>query len=96
MNGQRLRKPHWDMTKLRPFKKDFYVPHPMVASRSSYEVEQYRRAKQISVEGDNVPNPIQHFEEGNFPDYVLEGIQKQGYDSPTAIQAQGECELYVY
>ncbi|KAK4876791.1 hypothetical protein RN001_009297 [Aquatica leii] len=88
-NGNRLRKPDWDMKTLRPFKKDFYVPHPMVANRSQYEIEQFRRAKQISVEGRDVPNPIQHFEEGNFPDYVINGIMKQGYDAPTAIQAQG-------
>ncbi|KAF2881010.1 hypothetical protein ILUMI_25158 [Ignelater luminosus] len=88
-NGNRLRKPNWDTKTLRPFKKDFYVPHPMVANRSPYEVEQYRRAKQITVDGRDVPNPIQHFEEGNFPDYVINGITKQGYDSPTAIQAQG-------
>ncbi|XP_071056693.1 ATP-dependent RNA helicase p62-like isoform X2 [Onthophagus taurus] len=86
--GNRLRKPEWDMKDLRPFKKNFYVAHANVVNRSSYEVEQYRQSKQITVEGD-APNPIQNFEEGNFPDYVMGSIEKQGYDSPTAIQAQG-------
>ncbi|XP_065162035.1 ATP-dependent RNA helicase p62-like isoform X2 [Atheta coriaria] len=87
--GGRLRKPNWETATLRPFKKDFYVPHPNVDSRSAYEVDQYRRSKQVTVDGGNVPHPIQHFEEANFPDYVMSNIRKQGYDQPTAIQAQG-------
>jgi ATP-dependent RNA helicase DDX5/DBP2 len=51
-------------------------------------VEQYRRSKEITIDGD-APNPIQNFTEASFPDYVMHEIQKQGYDSPTAIQAQG-------
>ncbi|RZC40547.1 ATP-dependent RNA helicase p62, partial [Asbolus verrucosus] len=86
--GNRLRKPNWDMKSLRPFKKDFYVPHLAVANRSKYEVEQYRRSKEITVDGD-APNPIQNFTEASFPDYVMHEIQKQSYDAPTAIQAQG-------
>lgn len=31
--GSRLRKPKWDLSKLEPFKKDFYVPHPDVENR---------------------------------------------------------------
>ncbi|XP_076263479.1 uncharacterized protein LOC143198237 [Rhynchophorus ferrugineus] len=86
--GRALRKPHWDINSLRPFKKDFYVPHPAVSSRSPYEVEAYRNAKEITVDGD-VPNPIQNFSEACFPDYVMQEIRNQGYDSPTPIQAQG-------
>lgn len=41
------------------------------------------------MKGENVPNPIQYFEEGNFPPYVMEGIRRQGYSQPTPIQAQG-------
>lgn len=41
------------------------------------------------MKGDDVPNPIQYFEEGNFPPYILQEIHKQGYSQPTAIQAQG-------
>ncbi|KAI4463909.1 atp-dependent rna helicase dbp3 [Holotrichia oblita] len=75
------------MKPLRPFKKNFYLAHVNVINRSSFEVDQYRRAKQITVEGE-APNPIQNFTEANFPDYVMSSIVKQGYDSPTAIQAQ--------
>ncbi|XP_044736386.1 ATP-dependent RNA helicase p62-like isoform X2 [Chrysoperla carnea] len=86
--GRALRKPDWESHKLRPFKKDFYVPHPSVLSRTKNEVEKYRDTAQITINGD-APPPITHFEEGNFPEYVMEGIRKQGYDVPTAIQAQG-------
>ncbi|KRT79603.1 helicase [Oryctes borbonicus] len=85
--GQRLRKPNWEMRPLHPFKKNFYIAHANVISRSAYEVDQYRKAKQITVEGE-APNPIQNFNEASFPDYVMSSIMKQGYDSPTAIQAQ--------
>lgn len=77
--GSRLRKPTWDTRTLRPFKKNFYVPHPSVANRSPYEVEQYRRSKEITVDGHEVPQPIQHFEEASFPDYVMRGIETQGW-----------------
>ncbi|XP_012259035.1 ATP-dependent RNA helicase p62-like isoform X1 [Athalia rosae] len=87
--GGSLRKPNWDYENLKPFKKDFYVPHVNVQSRHPREVEAYREEKQITLKGDALPNPIQFFEEGNFPDYVMTGIRKQGFSEPTAIQAQG-------
>ncbi|XP_046738446.1 ATP-dependent RNA helicase p62-like isoform X1 [Diprion similis] len=87
--GGSLRKPNWDYENLKPFKKDFYVPHVNVQNRHPREVEAYRADKQITLKGDALPNPIQFFEEGNFPDYVMTGIRKQGFSEPTAIQAQG-------
>ncbi|XP_012273560.1 ATP-dependent RNA helicase p62 isoform X2 [Orussus abietinus] len=87
--GSNLRKPNWEYENLKPFKKDFYVPHPNVQTRHPREVDIYREEKQITLKGEKVPNPIQFFEEGNFPDYVMQGIRKQGFSEPTAIQAQG-------
>ncbi|CAH0546381.1 unnamed protein product [Brassicogethes aeneus] len=87
-NGNGLRKPEWNSKVLQPFKKDFYVPHDAVAKRSTFEVDQYRQTKEITIEGD-VPNPIQNFNEANFPDYVMNEIRKAGYENPTSIQAQG-------
>ncbi|XP_015111896.1 ATP-dependent RNA helicase p62 [Diachasma alloeum] len=87
--GGNLRKPNWDYENLKPFKKEFYVPHADVANRHPREVEAYRGEKQITLKGEKIPNPIQYFEEGNFPDYVMQGIRKQGFSEPTAIQAQG-------
>jgi len=85
---QSLQKINWGAETLQPFQKDFYVPHPAVHQRTPYEIEEYRRAKEIRVEN-IAPNPIQNFSEANFPDYVMNTIIKLGYESPTPIQAQG-------
>ncbi|KAJ1531472.1 hypothetical protein ONE63_000147 [Megalurothrips usitatus] len=77
-----------DFSNLTPFVKDFYVPHPVVASRSPHEVEAYRAKHQITIKG-NVPDPIMKFGEINFPDYVESRILQEGFKEPTAIQAQG-------
>nr|CAD7407942.1 unnamed protein product [Timema poppensis] len=87
--GATLRKPHWDLSRLQPFRKDFYVPHPDIANRSSQDVEEFRSSKEITLKGRNIPNPIRTFEEAGFPDYVLKEIKKQNFHEPTAIQAQG-------
>lgn len=57
--------------------------------RSKEEVDQYRLAKEITVKGNNIPNPTQNFMEGNFPDSLMQELIKQGFAEPTAIQAQG-------
>ena len=87
--GDQLKKPNWDMTTLPGITKNLYVPHPNVRGRTSDEVTKYHAGKEITVKGNNPPFPIQAFEESNFPDYVMLEIRKQGFQEPTAIQAQG-------
>lgn len=87
--GGNLRKPDWDRIQLQPFQKNFYHEHPNTANRSPQEVDAYRQANEITVKGREVHKPILHFEEGNFPDYILKAIQAQNYTTPTCIQAQG-------
>ncbi|RZF44434.1 hypothetical protein LSTR_LSTR002207 [Laodelphax striatellus] len=89
MPGQGLRKPMWDKTALIPFEKDFYEPHQDVKNRSEDEVGEYRSRMEITVKGQNIPFPSQFFKEGNFPNYVMDVIMRQGFSEPTAIQAQG-------
>lgn len=84
-----MKRPNWDSMSLQPFNKDFYNPPESVLGRSPYEVEEYRNQHEITSSGVEVPNPIQHFEEGNFPDYVMQSIKGMGYNEPTPIQAQG-------
>jgi superfamily II DNA/RNA helicase len=86
--GETLRAVNWDVNNLTPFQKDFYAPHEHVTNRPFLEVKKYRESKEITVRG-NAGNPIQFFEEANFPDYVMFNIKRQGFDFPTAIQAQG-------
>lgn len=58
-------------------------------NRSQGDIDTYRTEKEITVKGNNIPHPNEQFEEGNFPDYVMQEIRKQGFAEPTAIQAQG-------
>ncbi|CAK9833470.1 Probable ATP-dependent RNA helicase DDX17 [Anthophora retusa] len=87
--GANLRKPRWDLSRLEPFKKDFYIPHEAVQNRDPRTVEQYRSEKEITLKGKSIPNPVFTFEETGFPDYVLKEIKRQGFTEPTSIQAQG-------
>lgn len=73
--GANLRKPRWDLSRLEPFKKDFYIPNDAVQNRDPRIVEQYRSEKEITLKGKNIPNPVFTFEETGFPDYVLKEIK---------------------
>ncbi|KAM8724411.1 putative ATP-dependent RNA helicase DDX5 isoform 1-T1 [Acanthopagrus schlegelii] len=87
--GERLRKKQWNLDELPKFEKNFYQQHPDVTRRSMQEVEQYRRAKTITVKGRECPNPIAKFHEASFPSYVMDVINKMNWTEPTPIQAQG-------
>ncbi|KAJ2764315.1 ATP-dependent RNA helicase dbp2, partial [Coemansia linderi] len=86
---QELVKPNWNETELLRFEKNFYKESPAVAARSRQEVDEYRAKYQMTVTGNNIPNPITSFAEANFPDYVISEIEKLGFEKPTAIQSQG-------
>ncbi|KAG8325871.1 putative ATP-dependent RNA helicase ddx17 [Homalodisca vitripennis] len=58
-------------------------------SRSRAEIEEFRNSKEITLNGNNIPNPVFSFEEAGFPDYVMQEIKRLGFEYPTAIQAQG-------
>nr|XP_023666518.1 probable ATP-dependent RNA helicase DDX5 isoform X1 [Paramormyrops kingsleyae] len=87
--GERLRKKHWNLEELPKFEKNFYQEHPDVTRRSTQEVEEYRRSKEITVKGRDCPNPTMKFHEASFPTYVMDVITKQNFTEPTPIQAQG-------
>ncbi|XP_078447254.1 DEAD-box ATP-dependent RNA helicase 20-like isoform X2 [Wolffia australiana] len=78
-----------DFRNLTPFEKNFYVEHPAIQAMSEEEVLIYRRRRDITVEGRDVPRPIRFFSEANFPDYCLRVIASLGFVEPTPIQAQG-------
>ncbi|KAH9512942.1 hypothetical protein Btru_037124 [Bulinus truncatus] len=83
-----LRKPKWDLSALPKFGKNCYKEHPAVTNRSPIEIQQFQRDKQITINGKSVPNPIFTFEEGNFPDYVMNQIKRNSWQAPTSIQSQ--------
>lgn len=87
--GDSLIKPMWDLGNLETIQKNFYKPHADVESRTDDDVDGFRTTKEITVSGNNVPRPNQVFDEGNFPDHVMNTIKEQGWLEPTGIQAQG-------
>jgi ATP-dependent RNA helicase DDX5/DBP2 len=60
-----------------------------VANRSEADVAAWRKKKEVAVQGQNVPNPVETFDEAGFPGYVMSEVKAQGFPSPTAIQSQG-------
>nr|CAD7418958.1 unnamed protein product [Timema poppensis] len=68
---------------------DDFMASRAVTAKQMPEVIKYRAEKEITVKGNNIPKPNNTFEEGNFPDYVMNEIRRQGFGEPTAIQAQG-------
>lgn len=85
--GQNLSQPKWE--EMPTFPKNFYKPHPSTLNRTEQEVAEFRRAMEISVRGNAVPNPDQSFAESNFPEPIVREMMKQGFQAPTAIQSQG-------
>ncbi|KAJ7515945.1 hypothetical protein O6H91_22G035500 [Diphasiastrum complanatum] len=81
--------PQQKFDKLPELKKDFYAEHPAVTAMKEDEVIAYRRKREMTVQGSNIPKPIRTFEETCFPEYILDEISKAGFKEPTAIQAQG-------
>ncbi|CAN6457169.1 unnamed protein product [Victoria cruziana] len=78
-----------DLDGLPPFEKNFYIESPDVSSMTESEVEDYRRRRQITVEGRDIPKPVKNFRDVGFPDYVMQEILKAGFVEPTPIQSQG-------
>ncbi|KAL2048626.1 hypothetical protein N7G274_000538 [Stereocaulon virgatum] len=87
--GANLKVQHFDLSTMPKFEKSFYKEDPAVSARSDREVTEFRRLKEITVQGNNVPRPVQTFDEAGFPKYVMDEVKAQGFSAPTAIQSQG-------
>lgn len=85
--GDRLRKKRWDLEELPKFEKNFYSEHLEVQRMSQYEVEEYRRKKEITIRGSGCPKPVINFHQAQFPQYVMDVLMQQNFKEPTAIQA---------
>ncbi|KAJ3787810.1 P-loop containing nucleoside triphosphate hydrolase protein [Lentinula aff. detonsa] len=86
--GGGLRSVDWNHTKLEHFEKNFFVEDKRVSSQTDREIEEFRRTKEIRIQGHNVPRPVTSFEEVGFPEYLMKTIRAQGFSAPTAIQCQ--------
>lgn len=56
-----------DLDGLTPFEKNFYVESPSVAAMTDRDVEEYRKTREITIEGRDVPKPIKSFSDIGFP-----------------------------
>ncbi|XP_058456899.1 uncharacterized protein LOC131434248 isoform X2 [Malaya genurostris] len=88
METKQLQKINWSKMQLAPFKKDFYHEHPAIRNRSQRDVDRFLEKHDITLIG-KCPKPITEFDEIDMPDYVMNEIEKQGYERPTPIQSQG-------
>ncbi|KAL2240538.1 ATP-dependent RNA helicase-like protein DB10 [Sesamum indicum] len=57
-------------------------------AENGLSAESYRRQHEISVTGDNVPQPFSSFQVTGFPSEILREVQHAGFSAPTPIQAQ--------
>jgi len=82
---------NWDRIDLKPFEKNFYNATSASRNMDPRMVEQFRNENEITIvkSGNVVPNPIMRFEDGGFPDYVMNEVHKAGFAAPTPIQSQG-------
>ncbi|PLB48015.1 putative RNA helicase [Aspergillus steynii IBT 23096] len=87
--GSGLKKQDWDLDSLPKFEKSFYKEHPDVTARTQREVDDFRKKSEMSVQGRNIPRPVETFDEAGFPQYVLTEVKSQGFERPTSIQSQG-------
>ncbi|CAI7579533.1 unnamed protein product [Penicillium manginii] len=87
--GQGLKQQDWDLSTLPKFEKSFYKEHEDVTARSEEQVQEFRTANKMAIQGTGVPRPVETFDEAGFPSYVLSEVKAQGFDKPTSIQSQG-------
>lgn len=59
---------------MTPFEKNFYVETPSIAAMTDEEVAQYRRVRDITIEGRDVPKPVKTFSDVGFPGILLLGL----------------------
>lgn len=86
-DDQQLKRIQWNQETLTPLKKDFY--RPSMVGRSRQEVEHFLKKNEITVKGREVPETIFEFTECGFPSFITGEMTRQGFTSPTVIQAQG-------
>ncbi|XP_068607520.1 probable ATP-dependent RNA helicase DDX17 isoform X3 [Brachionichthys hirsutus] len=87
--GERLRKKRWNLDELPKFEKNFYTEHPDIQHTSQYDMEEFRRKKEITIRGSGCSKAITQFHQAQFPQYVMDVLVQQNFKEPTAIQAQG-------
>ncbi|KAF7794559.1 hypothetical protein EIP86_005694 [Pleurotus ostreatoroseus] len=72
-----------------PFRKDFYITPPEIASMTDEEADLLRlELDGIKIRGVDCPRPVTKWSHFGLPASCLDVIKKLGYAAPTPIQAQ--------
>lgn len=69
--------------------KTSWKPPKGILERSEEFNESLRKKYKISVEGENIPPPIERFEFFKFPKCILKHLESKGIHKPSPIQMQG-------
>ncbi|XP_061497529.1 uncharacterized protein LOC1276058 [Anopheles gambiae] len=85
---QTLRPVQWSQVKLDPIVREPYRSKATYR-RSEREISEWRRSKEITTKGHDIPDPIFTFEESGFPAEIIDELRYAGFTTPTPIQAQG-------
>ena len=72
----------------KPFRKDFYIEAPDLASLSPTAVERLRKSLDIRVKGKNCPSPITTWNQCGMPNALTQMLLTNGFPTPFAIQQQ--------
>jgi ATP-dependent RNA helicase DDX5/DBP2 len=59
-----------------------------ITSGNGPEVQEWRRRHDMTVKGDNAPDPFTTFAAAQFPPDIMSEIARAGFSEPTPIQAQ--------
>jgi len=87
--GSGLKAVDWSRIKLKPFARNFFVPR---TDMQLNEINAWRASVEITVEGNDIPQPVLTFDPSMFPaamHTILQKFSAAGFVSPTPIQAQG-------
>ncbi|KRX00508.1 P-loop containing nucleoside triphosphate hydrolase [Pseudocohnilembus persalinus] len=87
--GQNLVDIDWAQEQPEPFQKNFYQETEPIYDAK--QIDEYRQEHGIILKSQVKKaelDPFITWEEANFPDYIMESIAQQGYNSPTPIQSQ--------
>ena len=71
-----------------PIKKDLYIEHPDITNMTPSQISEIQTSLQIKTRGFEIPTPVCSFGYFNFDQRLLQMIAKQGFTTPSAIQAQ--------
>ncbi|KAN0105250.1 P-loop containing nucleoside triphosphate hydrolase [Russula decolorans] len=66
-----------------------WVPPRYIRARSEEKIQKIRENHHIIVDGDNIPPPIDSFEDMKIPQSLLKFLKSKRITSPTPIQLQG-------